>query len=41
MGGRESRLLRGEEGGVSVEVAGGGVSTATSRDGERFRPGVN
>ena len=41
MGGRESRLPRGEEGGVSIEVAGGGISTVTLRDRERFRPGEN
>ena len=32
---------RGEEGGVMVEVTGGGEGSAISGDGERFRPGEN
>ena len=41
MGGRESGLPGGDEGGVIVETTGGGVGITTSGDRERFRPGEN
>ena len=41
MGGKESGLLRGDEGGVMVEMTGGGVGVTMSGDGERFHPGEN
>ena len=41
VGGRESGLPSGEEGGVIVEMTGGGVGMAIFEDRERFRPGEN
>ena len=41
VGGRESGLPSGDKGGVIVEMTGGGVSTASLGDGERFCLGEN
>ena len=41
VGGSELGFPSGDEGGVIVEVTGGGEGSATSRAGERFRLGEN
>ena len=41
VGGRESGLPSGEEGGVIVGIARGGVNIATFGDGDRFHLGEN